>query len=161
SGGTRGTMQDLGTFGGTASWASAINSQGYVAGGFQDLSGAHPFVWRPKAANGTSGTMIALGGGDSDFALAINSNAAVVGTGTPTGSQNRDAALWQPGTDGSYTLSDLNSLIPTGTGWTLLIADAINDRGQIVVEATQANGPVHALLLTPTTATPALAQPAR
>jgi probable HAF family extracellular repeat protein len=151
SGGQRGTMQDLGTFGGRSSGAFAINSQGYVAGAFQDLSYAyHAFVWRPTAANGTSGTMITLGG-EGGFASAINSSAVAVGDFTPTGTQQMDAALWQPGTSGSYTLSDLNSLIPTGTGWTLSSADAINDRGQIVVEATQANGPQHALLLTPTT----------
>jgi probable HAF family extracellular repeat protein len=159
SGGQSGTMQDLGTFG-TNSWANAINSQGYVAGVSGDLSWTpHPFLWRPTTANGTSGTLINLGGGDLGDAYAINSSAVVVGDFTPTGTQQMDAALWQPGTNGAYTVSDLNSLIPTGTGWALISADAINDRGQIVVEATQANGPVHALLLTPTT--PALAHPAR
>jgi probable HAF family extracellular repeat protein len=159
SGGQSGTMQDLGTFGGN-SWADAINSQGYVVGASQVANSPQPFLWRPTTANGTSGTMINLGGGDLGEALAINSSAVVVGTFTPSGTQKSDAALWQAGTNGAYTVSDLNSLIPTGTGWVLISADAINDRGQIVVEATQANGPDHALLLTPTTTTPALAQPA-
>jgi probable HAF family extracellular repeat protein len=45
---------------------------------------------------------------------------------------------------------DLNTLIPAGSGWQLADATAINDDGQILVDATStANGGSHAFLLTP------------
>ena len=49
-------------------------------------------------------------------------------------------------TDG---LINLNTLIPTGTGFTLTDAVAINDSGQILCDATNSNGSEHAVLLTP------------
>ena len=44
---------------------------------------------------------------------------------------------------------NLNTLIPTGTGFTLTDAVAINDSGQILCDATNSNGSEHAVLLTP------------
>ncbi|HEY3701676.1 MAG TPA: hypothetical protein VGL32_05420, partial [Acidimicrobiales bacterium] len=49
-------------------------------------------------------------------------------------------------------MTDLNSLIPAGSGWVLDQARAINDAGQIVGWGT-INGHEHAFLLTPTTTT--------
>jgi probable HAF family extracellular repeat protein len=91
----------------------------------------------------------AYGGGR---AYAINNSGAVVGASDPTGT-GAHAILWQQASSGAYQFSDLNNLIPTGTGWLLVSGEAINDRGQIVVVATQATGPYHALLLTPTATT--------
>jgi hypothetical protein len=145
-------MQDLGTFSSANSYARAINSQGSVI----VMADNGPFVWRPSTANGTSGTLSDLGGGE---AFSLNGSAQVVGDIDPTGSQVV-AALWQAGTSGSYTVSDLNGLIPSGTGWFLSRADAINDSGQIVVDATQNGSAYYALLLTPAPTSPALARPA-
>jgi probable HAF family extracellular repeat protein len=163
-GGTKGSMVDLGTFGGPNSWATAVNGQGYVIGQAQDIGNCdHPFLWRPAAANGTTGTLIDLNPLACDVVRGINNSAVVAGAAeSSTGGRYPDGALyhavlWQPGTNGSYAVSDLNSLIPTGTGWVLSSADAINDRGQIVVEATQNGSTYYALLLTPSTTT-ALAQ---
>jgi probable HAF family extracellular repeat protein len=160
AGGTKGTMIDLGTLGTTLSnnnsWAAAVNNQGTVVGMTDLGSGASdPFVWVPTAPNGTTGTMLdlrAYGGGSAN---AINNSGAIVGASDPYGTGDH-AILWQQDSSGTYHVSDLNNLIPTGTGWLLVSADAINDRGQIVVEARQASGPNHALLLTPTTTTLAL-----
>jgi probable HAF family extracellular repeat protein len=157
AGGTKGTMIDLGTLG-TAlsnnnSWATAVNNQGTVVGMTDVGSGASdPFVWVPTAPNRTTGTMLdlrAYGGGSAN---AINNSGAIVGASDPDGTGDH-AILWQQDSSGTYHVGDLNTLIPTGTGWLLVSADAINDRGQIVVEARQASGPNHALLLTPTTTT--------
>ena len=50
------------------------------------------------------------------------------------------------GTSGQIT--DLNSLIPAGSGWVLNRATGINDAGQIVGSGT-INGVLHVFLLTP------------
>jgi probable HAF family extracellular repeat protein len=160
---TSGTMTDLGTIFSSpgGSWASAINSQGWVTGRSDDMnaSGAgHAYVWVPSSTNGTAGSWTDLGtlavnpspGLSQSEGNAINGSGVVVGDANPAGATSQKqfvAVVWQPGTNGSYTISDLNNLIPSGTGWTLTRADAVNDQGQIVVETAQG----HALLLTPTT----------
>ena len=173
--GISGTMIDLGSFdksGPGFSSAAAINGHGSVTGWAEnvDLSGgaAHAFVWAPSAPNATTGTMVDLGtlainpyaGYSQSQGLAINSSGVVVGDSNPAGSTGLiDATIWQPGAGGTYTLNDLNNLIPSGTGFTLTRADAINDAGLIVVEGMQ-GGTRHALLLTPQTNSAALAAPA-
>jgi probable HAF family extracellular repeat protein len=171
--GTAGTMIDLGTLSSTVggSWASAINGQGWVTGRSDDASAGgagHAYVWEPSSAHGTTGRMIDLGtlavnpnpGLSQSEGNAINDRGVVVGDANPAGVTSQSqvvAVVWQPGTNGSYTVSDLNNLIPSGTGWTLIRADAVNNSGQIVVEATNASlSGWYALLLTPsTTAAPA------
>jgi probable HAF family extracellular repeat protein len=161
---TRGTMIDLGTIFSSpgGSWAEAINSQGWVTGRSDDMnaSGAgHAYVWVPSSKNGTAGSMTDLGtvavnpspGLSQSEGNAINGSGVVVGDANPAGATSQNqfvAVVWQPGTNGSYSISDLNNLIPAGTGWSLTRADAVNDSGQIVVEATNGTS-YHALLLTP------------
>jgi probable HAF family extracellular repeat protein len=163
AGGTTGTLQDLGTFGGANSGAAAINGQGYVTGGAELPGGSspvHAFVWRPASPNGTSGTLTDLdpGGTGNSSGASINSGGLVAGTSDDNSGKNF-AVLWQPGVHG-YTMSDLNSLIPAGTGWDLQYATALNDSGQIVVKATSASlSGWYDLLLTPSTPA-AAAQPA-
>jgi probable HAF family extracellular repeat protein len=170
---TSGSMIDLGAFDTTSygySYATAINAEGKVtgqAGNSDYYNGAgHAYVWVPSSTNGTAGSMTDLGtlavnpdpGLSQSEGNAINASGVVVGDANPNGatSQNRTVAVvWQPGTNGSYSISDLNTLIPSGTGWTLTRADAVNDQGQIVVETAQG----HALLLTPTTTSLARALP--
>jgi hypothetical protein len=45
-------------------------------------------------------------------------------------------------------MRDLNSLIPSNSGWSLTIATSINVRGQITGQGT-INGEQHGFLLTP------------
>jgi uncharacterized membrane protein len=155
--GTIGSMIDLG-----GGFAAAINAKGQVTG-IAVATNGNAFLWTPSSPNGTSGTMIALGtldpsalgGNGSSWGVALNSSGVVVGASNPTGATSGSqthAVIWQPGTNGGYTLTDLNTSIPSGTGWTLYQADAINDSGDIVVEATNPNlGDTYALLLTPST----------
>ncbi len=69
---------------------------------------------------------------NTDSALGINNSGTIVGSApgssvtTPITSYNH-AVVWQ-----NLKLQDLNALIPTGTGWTLVSANAINDQGWIV-----------------------------
>ncbi len=44
---------------------------------------------------------------------------------------------------------NLNTLIPANSGFTIIMADAINNSGQIVCDAVVPNGETHAVLLTP------------
>ncbi len=171
--GSSGSMISLGSFDTTSaglSSAAAINGGGSVTGSAEndDLYGgnAHAFIWKPSAPNATTGTMMDLGtlatnpipGYSRSEGLAINSGGVVVGDSNPAGSTGQtDAAIWQPGAGGKYTLSDLNSLIPSGTGWVLIKAEAINDSGLIVALGQQNGGPLHDLLLTPQTAATAMA----
>jgi probable HAF family extracellular repeat protein len=162
---TSGAMIDLGSFTSNpgGSYAAAVNSQGWVTGQASNLGyfggAGHAFLWKPASPNGTTGSMMDLGslavnsepGASQSWGLAINSSGVVVGESNPAGANGEgqtDAVVWQPGANGSYTLSDLNNLIPSGTGWTLTRADAVNDSGQIVAEATNGTS-YHALLLTP------------
>jgi len=49
-------------------------------------------------------------------------------------------------------MTNLNSLVPAGSGLTLDNAVAINNNGQILVQATNASGAEEAVLLTPVAA---------
>ena len=80
--------------------------------------------------------------------LAINNNGEVVGPSFsapgPTSGSPR-AFLWQNG-----VMSDLNSLVPVDSPLYLLLADGINDAGEIAgfgVDTTTGN--IHAFLATP------------
>jgi probable HAF family extracellular repeat protein len=154
-GGTTGQMLDLGTLGGPNSSAIAIDSQGDVIGDADTSIGRTAFVWRPSVPNGTTGTMVDIDPGQGGLAKGINSSAFVVGASNNFGDGAMRAALWQPGTDGSYNAVDLNTLIPSNSGWFLSSAEAINNSGAIVVQGSSSTG-TYSLLLTPSTA---LSQP--
>jgi probable HAF family extracellular repeat protein len=72
---TRYIVKDLGTFGGTFSWAFALNNRGQVVG-FSSLpdGSRHAFLWQ-------AGVMIDLGtlGGPNSTAFAINERGAITG----------------------------------------------------------------------------------
>src|SRR5260370_32680520 len=74
---------------------------------------------------------------------AINAQAVVVGQASNDPPTSGRAFIWQNG-----VMSDLNTLIPGGSGWVLRIATGSNDNGQIT-----GNGPVggqtHAFRRTP------------
>lgn len=139
-------MQDLGTLGGSHSYAIGINASGQIAGA-ADLAhdaGSHAFLY-------SGGTMHDLGtlGGTSSGANAINDRGQVVGNSSLAGDRADDAFLYSGG-----SMIDLNSLIDPGSGWTLESANDINDAGQIVGSGVNASGQRHAFLLTPTAAVP-------
>jgi len=116
-----GTMTDLGTFGGTYSSAFLVNQSNQVAGTATMPDGSsHGFFF--------SGTLTDLGtlGGSNLSPNAMNNLGQIVGQAdTATGSSH--AFLWQQG-----TLLDLNSFLPTNSGWELTNALCINDAGRII-----------------------------
>jgi probable HAF family extracellular repeat protein len=126
-----GTMTDIGTLGGPQASAAAVNTNGQIVGFAQTSSDAdHGFLY-------TGGRMTDLG--LNIFPDAINDSGVIVGQG-PAG-----AVI-----DSGGTLQNLNNLVPAGSGFTLTNATAINDNGQIVVQASNnTTGQNHAFLLTP------------
>jgi probable HAF family extracellular repeat protein len=118
-----GVLTDIGTLGGTYSSAYAINTAGQAIGMATTLNDAeaHAFMY----SGGTLADLGTLGGGYS-APNAINNLGAVVGTSATTNG-NYHAFLYQMG-----QMVDLNTLLPTNSGWELTDAYFINDSGRIV-----------------------------
>jgi probable HAF family extracellular repeat protein len=127
-----GHMTDLGTLGGPQASASAINNAGEIVGFAQTSSDAdHGFLDR-------AGRFLDLG--NNVFPNAISNNGVIAGQG---GCGN--AVIVSGG-----VCRNLQSLIPAGSGYELQMAIAINDKGQILVDAlTTSTFQNHALLLNP------------
>jgi probable HAF family extracellular repeat protein len=117
------TMQNLETLGGYSSYGAAIDASGQVVGSAQTASGyLHAFLW-------TAGSMQDLGtlGGSNSFALGVNDNGSVVGYSLTQGNAASHAFLYTNG-----VMTDLNSLLPIGSGWTITEAYGIDNSGNIV-----------------------------
>jgi probable HAF family extracellular repeat protein len=85
-----------------------------------------------------------LPGYGCSFAAFINSSGQIVGGSYACDGSTNTATLWQDGTS-----VDLNSLIPPNSTLHLDVALDINDRGEIAVNGSDANGNTHAVLLIP------------
>jgi probable HAF family extracellular repeat protein len=81
-------------------------------------------------------------GGAASVPLGINDDNDVVGTSLTAGGD------YHAFLDNGVSMVDLNSLLPDNSGWTLITADAINDKGDIAGFGTL-NGNYQAFLLTP------------
>ncbi len=132
-------LTELGTLGGSSSWASDINDNSQIVGAAQipeDLG--HAFLWE-------DGVMTDLGtlGGSESLASDVNDLGQVVGTAMTVAEEDR-AFLWVDG-----VMTDLNDLIVSETSLVLTEANAINDLGAIVGRADVPAGGVHAFLARP------------
>jgi len=130
-----GAMKDLGTLGGTFSYANWMNSFGEVVG-FSDLPGdqaSHPFLW-----DGHSLVDLGTLGGHSGVANWINQSGTVVGAADLPGSQTHHGFLWHNGT--------MQDLPPIGAA-PCSNAYAVNDSGQVVGNQTDCHGSSHAAVL--------------
>ena len=146
-----GAMQDLGvpnpSYYGTRGFG--INDSGQVTG----YAFASNNVWSPFLYSG--GTMTDLGtlpGFSQGVATAINNSGQVVGYLLPPKHVGAHAFVCANG-----VMTDLNSLLPAGSGWVLIEANAINDFGQIAGQGYNPAGESHAFLLNLTTLTPSSA----
>jgi len=135
-----GVMTDLGALGaGTVSIAAAINASGQIVGASTfaapgDLQDRHAFFY-------SNGVMSDLGvptpNAVESYANGINKD------GTIIGASGGRAFVYSAG-----AWTDLNTVIPANTGWTLKSTQAINDVGQIVGTGTL-GGVTFGYLLTP------------
>ncbi len=139
---TAGTMQDLGSLDGGDSYAYGLNDAGQVAGysSVGVYGHNHAFFWTPITGMVDIGT---LGGGTS-FALGINNFGQVVGSAT-TSTDDLRAFIW---TDAGGMV-DLNSLIDPTSGWKFVVAQDINEVGQILAYGYSPTGSYEAVLLSP------------
>jgi probable HAF family extracellular repeat protein len=130
--------------------AFAINDNGEIVGAIFFTSGAPSHA--AKFVNGVWTDLGAISGASASRATAINISGQIVGTAFFPQTQ------YHPPKPGKHVpflstasgLVNLNTLIPSGTGFLLTDAVAINASGQILCDATNAaGGSEHAVLLTP------------
>jgi probable HAF family extracellular repeat protein len=126
--------------GGTYCTAQAVNNAGVITGSCDLPNGSrHGVVWR----NGALTDLGTLGDEDApSTSLDINAQGQVVGTSEATSDHLR-AFLWEKG-----KIINLNQLLPPHSGWTLLVASRINDKGEILGRGYY-HGAIHAFLLEP------------
>jgi probable HAF family extracellular repeat protein len=121
----KGRVVNLGSLGGAMNnFAQSINNRGEVTGG-SDLAGdatGNAFLWR----NGVMTGLGTLPGDSSSYGSAINDQGQIVGISCDI-KFNCSPFLWENG-----TMTDLNTLIPADSNLQLLLASAIDDRGEIV-----------------------------
>lgn len=134
-----GIMSDIGTLGGSSGKAYGINNSGDVVGQANTSGGSvHAFLYR-------NGVMSDIGtlGGFASVAYGINDSGTVVG-------EAGRAFVYRNG-----VMTDLNAVADTTGGWSLGKAVGINNKGEIVAQATRTAGahvngsPSRAVLLRP------------
>jgi probable HAF family extracellular repeat protein len=119
-----GVLTDLGTLGGDNGTANWLNDAGAVVG-FADLPGSQTFgafLWK----EGVMRYLGTIGSDPCSKARAINSHGQIVGS-TSDCTFALHAFLWEKG----GPMVDLNQLVQSNSGFQVLIAHNINERGEI------------------------------
>ncbi|MDR3622192.1 MAG: hypothetical protein P4L85_22775 [Paludisphaera borealis] len=149
-----GLLKQIGDLGGGNSMARGINSSGVVVG-WSNVSAADAGQGSSMRGFIYDGTIHQLGDG-ANLAYAINNAGLVVGSRfqDAAADDNRLRAFMMK--DG--VLTDLNSLLPTGSGWLLTAALGVNNLGQIIGVGTH-DGKENAFLLSPSSVVPPLDTP--
>lgn len=143
-----GGMVDLGTLGGLASSAYAVNDADQVVGYAEDGDGnPRAFLFHDADGDGQrdANEMADLGtlGGPQSRARGVNAHGQVVGLAETA--EGATHAFLHSGA----AMSDLNDLIPDGSGWVLTEAWDICSDGRIVGLGENPSSMTHAFLLTP------------
>jgi probable HAF family extracellular repeat protein len=143
--GTASPLPDLGFPRSNLAWG--INDQGQIVGQVRSSDGTtkYPTLWQ-------NDTMTNLGLLPGDFgasASGINNQGQVVGSAWDSNFNWSHGFIWQNG-----VLTDLNTLFPASSNLYAVMANKINDRGQISGMAIVLSGPhagkeIHAFLATP------------
>jgi probable HAF family extracellular repeat protein len=122
--------------GGNGAEGTAVNSSGQVIG-FDNLAGAPLLPFR--YSNGQFTDLGGLPGSSDNSVNGINDSGQVVGQSTLAPGESH-AFIYSDG-----AITDLNNLVLPGSGFTVSNSVAVNDRGQVLAQAS--NG--HTLLLDP------------
>jgi probable HAF family extracellular repeat protein len=129
--------------------ANAINQGGLVVGG-ADMSTTGNGALSAYVCNiNGSGAMVdlgTLGTGDYSQAEGINSSGEIVGYSNLTPGASTYSAFVSNSTGG---MTNLNSLLPSNSGWDLEEATAVNDSGWIVGYGINSAGSIDGFLLEP------------
>lgn len=144
-----GKVTDLGVpSGANATSAVAINSTGQIVGAiYFTRPPSHAALYR----NGLWTDLGGIAGAAGSHATGINTAGQVVGISVfPTTSYHP----FKPGKHVGFIVRngspvDLNTLIPSNSGFTITDATGINDSGDILCDANNTSGYQHAVLLTP------------
>ncbi len=142
-----GTATDLGSLGGPTAFSEAfrINEAGQAVGRSTVTAGVvgqNAVLW----TNGEIRDLGRLPGLNFGRANDINNSGTIVGTSSQFEGFSGRAVIWRPG---ETTPTDLNTLLPPNSDWTLLTsAEGINSAGQIVGFGT-INGRTRAFVMTP------------
>jgi probable HAF family extracellular repeat protein len=143
--GTVSALPDLGYPRSNLAWA--INDQGQIVGQVRSADGTTKYatLWQ----NGTITNLGLLPGDFGASASGINHQGQVVGSAWDSNFNWSHGFIWQNG-----VLTDLNTLFPASSNLYVVMANKINDRGQIsgmalVVSGPHANKEIHAFLATP------------
>jgi len=142
----------LGTLGGYQAEAYAVNNSGVIVGYSRDSKGnIHACVFDQTSSmnNVDLGTL----GGYESKANAVNDYGHIVGYSL-TASRRRRACLFD--SSGNGVNIDLNNMIEPESGWELVEAYGINNKGWVVGRGTNPERDWHAFLLTPEPATVAV-----
>jgi probable HAF family extracellular repeat protein len=142
---------DLGTLGGSMSVANSINDYGLIVGSSHNAE--HKRSRATLFDSTGDGNNIDLGtlGGNSSEAKSINNNGQIVGYAYNAANEMR-ATLFDSSGDGNNI--DLNTLINPTLGWTLSLAQCINEKGWIIGGGTNPDGESKAFLLKPVNKVP-------
>jgi probable HAF family extracellular repeat protein len=131
---------------GTGAFAQGMNNQGQIVGsvGTADNLTQTGALWQNK----TLTTLDLLPGDFGGLASGINSKGQVVGSNWDSNFNWSHAFIWQ-----DNVTTDLNTLFPASTNLCAVMANKINERGQISGMAIVRSGPdagnIHAFLATP------------
>jgi probable HAF family extracellular repeat protein len=143
--GTASQLPDFGVARSNLAWA--INDQGQIVGQVRSSDGTtkYPILWQ----NGTMTNLGLLLGDFGASASGINNLGLVVGSAWDSNFNWSHGFIWQNG-----VLTDLNTLFPASSNLFVVMANKINDRGQISGMALVLRGPhagkeIHAFLATP------------
>lgn len=143
---TNGMMTALPAAGSGVGYGAAINDNGEIAGFLFTSSQYHA----TKFSKGAWSDLGVITGAPQNEATAINASGQIVGTSVfPSTYKPFKAGKHVPFISTATGLVDLNTLISSGSDFTLTDAVGINESGQILCNATNASGNEHALLLSP------------
>ncbi len=146
-----GVYTTLLSLGGAYSSAFGINASGLIVGQSSTNGTLGDPGFLLHAAAWQDGRVTDLGtlpGGAHSIAFGVNAQGDIVGGSTAAPNSASDLGFILPH---NGKMLDLNTLIPANTGWQLLSAQSINDKGQIAGIGFL-NKQVRAYLLTPNTA---------